>query len=85
MIKPMTGHVNPLINFCLVKFSLSELGKDSILSRSTLATSKSKHFIIEKQLQASNDIVYIIFSEEKAQYPTYKIENKTDLIECSFF
>ena len=41
--------------------------------------------MIEKQLQEKDQIVFVSFEEESALYPTYKIENKSDIIKIEYY
>lgn len=66
------------------KFSVKEIGRMTIFNRSTKDISLSKFILVEKDLQESNQITFVTFSEEDRKFPTYKLENKSRYVTLKY-
>lgn len=85
MMDLMIGPVNNSNHNFLVKFSLNEVGRITIMNRNTQNLKKSKFILVEKDLQEQNQIMFITFSEENPKFPTYKIENKSKIVQVQYY
>ena len=65
-------------------FALNEVGRMTIINRHRRSLNRSKHLLVDKQLQDENQIFFITFHEETDGFATYKIENHSKHVHIEY-